>query len=268
MKIQTPVFRELRGKLQRGKRRRAVCYKTYKWGIVVIKNPEPKKFKVGFRRLFPQQLHDIARLWRMLPDDEKARYKEEGNKKGMTGYSLFTKEQWIKGKYWFFPYQWIEVNEYMPDHHFGMEEEIILSDMVDDRHYGLLRFWLREFRYLPLVSSFKVWLYSTYWDISDPSGKTIAAYRNLNGWNGETVTWNTRPDPSGTPTDSFIYMTDNAWYTLDLTSDVQAYQRREWSNLGWTIRFDPSETEEGSYVFLSRVDKEMYQHLPLVTVTF
>ncbi|KKS03391.1 hypothetical protein A2W70_00095 [Candidatus Curtissbacteria bacterium RIFCSPLOWO2_02_41_11] len=76
-----------------------------------------------------------------------------------------------------------------------------------------------------------------------PASRDYEARLLVEGWDEDTLTWNSQPADIGSATDTTSTGTsNNVWRQWDVTSDVQAFVNDELANYGWAIR----DAEEGS----------------------
>lgn len=74
---------------------------------------------------------------------------------------------------------------------------------------------------------------------SDPSAAapvTVDVYKVTGAWDEATVTWSTEPSVEGTPIGSFVVNALDQYYSVDVTSAVQAWIADPASNFGFELR--------------------------------
>jgi len=68
------------------------------------------------------------------------------------------------------------------------------------------------------------------------NSRTYDVYRITADWQENLVKWSNQPAIAGTATSSTSVGNNNAWYSWDVTADVQAFVAATYTNYGWLIR--------------------------------
>ena len=79
------------------------------------------------------------------------------------------------------------------------------------------------------------WFYYKYRD-NNPAGRQLNVYRITSDWDENTVTWNTQPTYHSSPTTkSPVPSSVGSWMEWNVTSDVQDFVDKTFTNYGWKI---------------------------------
>ena len=71
---------------------------------------------------------------------------------------------------------------------------------------------------------------------SDPAGRTIYCYRNLESWNESNVTWNNSPSFNNTESATgTVPSSHGSWMEINVTKDVKSFVNGTLTNYGWRL---------------------------------